>query len=75
MKLFGKVIISEYEYEKLKKIRNHDEEISNMFCDYVDRTEDFTKEIKKILEDNMLFEIEKAKEIKKLVDEFEKDTN
>ena len=70
MKLFGKVIISEYEYEKLLKTRKHDEEISNMFCDYVDRTEDFTKEIHKILDDNILFEMEKTKEIKKLVDEF-----
>ena len=70
MKLFGKVIISEYEYEKLLKTMNHDEEISNMFCDYVDRTEDFTKEIHKILDDNILFEMEKTKEIKKLVDEF-----
>ena len=70
MKLFGKVIISEYEYEKLLKTMNHDEEISNMFCDYVNRTEDFTKDINKILNDNILFEMEKTKEIKKLVDEF-----
>lgn len=75
IRIFGKAIIPEEEYDKLQEIKEHDCKAMQLLCDLEDEYEEFIKELKNIIEDNIPFDLEKYKAIKKLVSEYDRYTD